>query len=302
MTHTRKSPLQSLAAFAEAVASATGLSPLQPWQKRFLDAIERKRRLDRFADYEPERDGFTAQGLLWPEHTAAERRRLGLPTLETLLRGDLRTRFPAGAPVIYGRSRISDAADAAALAIGIDLGATESTTVTGWRRGGVWTIDRIDRNERRPEEIFVPIGRRDGRPGHGGYFSTPSSAEARTWAEELFARYPVEVELREVPPIWPLDPGRAVRLVATIDTSRLRRELARLSRAIEITRLKMRVRRLDRGPITGAGRLLLEVLIRAEYRKRRAFFGEPWKAAAARYADLQTLHRDLYGVAAEVRR
>lgn len=276
MTHTRKSPLQSLAAFAEAVAPALGLSPLQPWQKRMLDAIERKRRLDAFARYEPERDGAPP---------AAE------SVADRLIR-EIASRRYVGRVMTIGLDRDPVIA-------GLDLGRDESTVVTGYRRGGVWTIDRIDRHERTPEEVFVPIGRRDG-PGHGGYFSTPSIAGSPTWVEELFRRHPVSIELRELPPIWPDD--HRVRLSATIETSRLGRELKRVSRSLDLLALRMRVRRLDRGPIEGAGRLLLEVLIRTEYRKRRAFFGEPWKAAAARYADLQTLHRDLYGVPAEPRR
>lgn len=319
MTHSPKPPLRSLLAFAEASAAALGFSPLQPWQKRFLEAIDRKRKLDGFAHYEPERDGdpggpaewshrrlmakviadainalplhlwrppsdLTPQGLLWPEHVAAERWRLGLPTLETLLRGDLRTRYPAGEPVFFG----------------IDLSSgPDMTAVHASGPRGIVRLDHAEPIEERPTMTFVPIERRDRRPGHAGYFTT-AGHDRPSWVRRLFDQ--VEANGLEIASCrsWSITEYRfsedAVR-----NCEAFGRDIRAIARRVELAALRDRVRRLDRGPIEGAGRLMLEVLIRAEYRNRRAFFGDPWKAAAARYADLQTIHRDLYGVPAEVR-
>lgn len=261
VTHTPKTTAENLRSFVEAVAAATGLAPLQPWQIRLLDAIGLKRK---------------PLPVFWTEEEFRRMIESGRERHRDAMREFLRYRPESLVSGTMGRSRISDAADAAAFGLGLE-GWTEREVIKG-------------------EDVilgFDPGGREFsvgviGRHGPGGVFMI----------DEIHELEPVEVRADVIDGVREL--GRlSIRLSA--DTSNLARSLKLFARRGAIAVLRARVRRLDRGPIGGAGRLMLEVLIGQAYRERARLFAEDWKAAAVGYADLQALHRDLYGEPAEVR-
>jgi hypothetical protein len=273
VTHTPKPPRQPFSAFVEALAAAVGSARLQPWQKRFLAAIQRRRP----PDPTPEQEAAWLEWLKGPPRPRSWRTEAWLRYAEEVRR-DWASRSEGAA--FYG----------------LDLGREESTGfvaihLPGGGHAGFSTVDPSPWPSDAPEAVrrfrvdeiaraFAIPAALITNPPYGSPASRLAAIHALSREIEASANAALIESVRK----WLTDPA-----------------CLRARRRVALMTIRLRVEKLDRGAIKGAGRMYLGVLIRAAYHRRQASFGEAWKSAALRYAELQSLHRDLYGDAAEVR-
>lgn len=283
MTHSPKSSLPSFSAFVEAVASTLGLPPLQPWQKAFLAKVEGRRRLDRFARYEPERNG-AAEPQDWPVDWVAPD-------------------WARGGRVGPGRPMI----------LGLDLGREYSSGIVG-RHGsdGRIIIDHVlplepvrnfhavttAEKAARMRDAQLDRHRRDSLDAIALAFAIPprlimnappGSPARRLQAMHDLIRLQEETSIRvmtESVKRW----SKGLELRLSVDSRAASRAFRKLAHKVDL----MRYREADRRK-AGSGAIQLQGRIYNAFFERQAAFGDPWKEAAAEYSRLQDMHEELYG-------